>query len=158
MCLQRNIWTSCRLSCRLKMLVHSDTVRRIITSRYHPSASSLKKDLSCSSVCQVQLPSSHLRWSLFLVERDSMDVVNPCFTPAAQYGRVTVQPVANLIYFRCSSFLHHGSFEEWTYTGSSVSKMVFGYSGDAEQGWSECMPPEMQHYCYSQVKLTCAFN
>lgn len=41
-----------------------------------------------------------------------MDVVNPCFTPAAQYGRVAVQPVANLIYLRCSSFLHHRSFEE----------------------------------------------
>lgn len=43
-----------------------------------------------------------------------VDVVNPCFTPAAQYGRVTVQPVANLIYIRCSSFLHHWPFLTWT--------------------------------------------
>lgn len=35
-----------------------------------------------------------------------VDVVNPCFTPAAQYGRVTVQPVANLIYIRRSSFFN----------------------------------------------------
>lgn len=35
-----------------------------------------------------------------------VDVVNPRFTPAAQYGRVTVQPVANLIYIRCSSFFN----------------------------------------------------
>lgn len=33
-------------------------------------------------------------------------VVNPCFT-AAQCVRVTVQPVANLIHLRCSSFLPH---------------------------------------------------
>lgn len=50
-----------------------------------------------------------------------VDVVNPCFTPAAQYGRVTVQPVANLIYLRCSSFLHHSLPLNWTYTGCTVT-------------------------------------
>lgn len=50
-----------------------------------------------------------------------VDVVNPCFTPAAQYGRVTVQPVANLIYLRCSSFLHHSPPLTWTYTGRTVT-------------------------------------
>lgn len=35
-----------------------------------------------------------------------VDVVNPFFT-AAQYGRVTFQPVANIIHLRCSSFLPH---------------------------------------------------
>ena len=71
-----------------------------------------------------------------------VDVVNPCFTPAAQYGRVTVQPVSNLIYLRCSSFLHHWPSLTWTYTGRTVnihcvSVMVFSYSGEAEHRWGQ---------------------
>lgn len=56
------------------------------------------------------------------------DVVNPCFTPAAQCGRVTVQPV---IYLRCCSFLHHWPPLTRTHC-DHVSVTAFGYSREAE--------------------------
>lgn len=52
--------------------------------------------------------------------RYSLDVVNPCFT-AAQYVRVTVQPVANLIHLRCSSFLPHLPHLTRAYSGWTVT-------------------------------------
>lgn len=55
--------------------------------------------------------------------RYSLDVVNPCFT-AAQYARVTVQPVANLIYLRCSSFLPHLPHLTRAYSGWTVTMFL----------------------------------
>lgn len=74
-------------------------------------------------------------------------VVNPCFTPAAQYARVTVQPVANVMYLRCSSFLHPFNIH-WLYC-DHVSAMAPCDSNKAEHtrvtGNSELLLMEMLH-------------